>query len=494
MPRLSRLAVAMALGLLSTAVFSAAAIAAEPAPDNDRPNIVVIFLDDMGYGDLGCFGNSAVGTPHIDQLAAEGVRWTQFYANSPICSPSRVAVMTGQYPQRWQAYGHFASRKRNDARGMADWLDAGAVVLPRLLHEAGYATGHFGKWHMGGGRDVGDAPHPAAYGFDESLVSFEGLGERLLDEGHGLSKRSDELGQGPTRWVRKHEKTPIYVDRAIEFIRQNKGGPFYVHLWPNDIHDPFKPSDAQINAVPEQSNRQNSGQWRKFFAVLKALDQQIGRFVDAIDSMGLKEDTLIVLTSDNGPTAWRRYYRGGNGEGAAPGFTDGLRGRKWSLYEGGIRMPLIVRWPGHAVAGKVNDVTVGSTIDLLPSLCAIAGVELPDDYNSDGVDLSREMLGQAETVRGRPIFWEYNSLGGNIRPGLKKDRSPVLAVRNGDWKLLANADGSNVELYNLATDRDESEDLAEQYPHRTARMKAGLLGWYQSLPEPAAGVEKPGTK
>jgi len=476
----------LAAFLLAGLVTSSGGSAAE------RPNIAVIFVDDLGYGDLGCYGNDAVTTPNIDRLASEGIRFTQFYTASPICSPSRVALMTGQCPQRWRVFGHFASRKRNRERGMADWLDPDAVVLPRLLHRAGYATGHFGKWHMGGGRDVGDAPLPAAYGFDESLVSFEGLGDRLLNEDHGLSRQSAELGRGEIRRVRKHEKTRIYVDRAIDFIRRNETGPFYVHLWPNDVHDPFQPSEAQVSDVGQPPDRPNPEQWQQFFAVLRAMDAEIGRFVHAIDEMGLGRETLVVLTSDNGPTAWSRYYRGNKGHGAAPGFTAGLRGRKWSLYEGGIRMPLIVRWSGRVPGDRVNDTTVACTLDLLPSLAAIAGAELPEGYRSDGVDFSRELLGEAETVRARPIFWEYNSLGGNIRPGLAIDRSPVLAVRDGDWKLLAAPDGSAAELYNLAADPDESDDLAPRYPRRTDRLRAAVVNWYRGLDQASEHVRESG--
>jgi arylsulfatase A-like enzyme len=374
---------------------------------------------------------------------------------------------------------------------MVDFLDPAAVTLPRLLRKAGYATGHFGKWHMGGGRDVGDAPLPRAYGFDESLVSFEGLGDRLLDKGDGLADASAKLGRGEIRRVHKHEKTRIYVDRAIDFIRRHKDRPFYVNLWPNDVHDPFRPSPEQLEKFERFSDRP---QWQRFLAVLDELDHQIGRLIDAIDRMGLGGKTMIILTGDNGPTAWPRYYRGGKGEGAAPGFTGGLRGRKWSLYEGGIREPLIIRWIGHAPAGHVNETTVAASIDLLSSLCALAGVELPKNYESDGVDLGAALLDQKDFTRSRPIHWEYNSLGGNIRPGLEKDRSPTLATRDGDWKLLINPDGSDVELYNLAADRDESDNLAARFPRRVARMRERLFAWYHSLPEPKGGLVRPRPK
>lgn len=485
----------MAWVLLIAALLGGSAQRVRAQSAGELPNIVFIFIDDLGYGDLSLYrrnGEPGPETEHLDRLAREGVRFTQFYVNSPICSPSRVAMMTGQYPQRWNIYGHLASRERNRERGMTHWLSTEATLLPRLLQQAGYATAHYGKWHMGGGRDVDDAPPPEVYGFDDALVSMEGLGERILEpEGGGLGSR--ELGPPEDiRDVPKHQMTEVWVDRAIAFAREHRDQPFYINLWPRDVHDPFKPSKEELAKVKAPEGLPNAGQWKRFFAVLNEMDRQLGRFVEALDEMGLGEETMIVVTGDNGPTAWKRYYEGGKGEGSAPGYTAGLRGRKWSLYEGGIREPFFVRWRGHLPPGMVNETTVVTGVDLLPSLLSIAGVALPEEYQSDGVDLSQAMLGRSAPVRARPVFWEYNALGGNIQPGLQKDRSPTLAMRDGSWKVLVNADGSDLELYNLAADRDESDNLATRYERRAARMKRRLLRWYHDdLPTPRHGVEKP---
>lgn len=465
------------------------------ASRGERPNVVFIFIDDLGYGDLSLYrrdGDVGPETEHLDRLAQDGVRFTQFYVSSPICSPSRVAMMTGQYPQRWNIYGHLDSRERNRERGMAHWLSTDAVVLPQLLKDAGYATAHYGKWHMGGQRDVGNAPPPEDYGFDDALVSMEGVGERILEPGgSGLGNRT----LGPPEDIRdvpKHNMTEVWVDSAITFARRHKERPFYINLWPRDVHDPFKPSEEELAKVEAPTGVPNPEQWKRFFAVLNEMDRQLGRFVEALDEMGLGEETMIVVTGDNGPTAWSRYYEGERDEGAAPGYTADLRGRKWSLYEGGLREPFFVRWKGHLPAGTVNERTVVAGVDLLPSLASIIGIPLPEEYQSDGVDLSQAMLGASQPIRARPIFWEYNSLGGNIEPGLEKDRSPTLAMRDGSWKVLANADGSGLELYNLAEDRDESTNLVDRYPRRAARMKRRLLQWYiEDLPRPLHGVEKP---
>ncbi len=446
-------------------------------PSKSRPNFVFIFVDDLGYGDLSCYGNNEISTPHIDSLARDGVRFTQFYVNSPICSPSRTAVTTGQYPQRWRIFSFLADRELNRRRCMADWLDPKAVTLPRLLKQAGYATGHFGKWHMGGGRDVDDAPLPQAYGLDESFVAFEGLGDRLLINDDGLSKESAKLGHGEITWSDWHERTGMFVDRTIDFIRRHKNQPFYINLWPNDVHDAHHPSQTQLDKF---SHLAGEPQWQKFYAVLDELDRQIGRLLSALDELGLSDDTVIVFAGDNGPTAWPHYYEKRQDDRAAPGLTGGLRGRKWSLYEGGIREPFIVRWRGTIPAGKLNETTVVAGIDLLPSLGTLAGLKLPEGYTPDGLDLSAALLGRAALPRQKPIMWEYGRHAG-CRPFLKKDQSPHLAIRDGHWKLLMNARGTDIQLYSLEADVAEQTNVAGDHADVVKRLSHQLLEWDRAL-------------
>jgi arylsulfatase A-like enzyme len=449
-------------GLLSTANSLNAA---------QKPNIVFIFIDDMGYGDLSCTGNKDVQTVNIDRLATEGVRLTQFYVGSPICSPSRVTITTGQYPARHGIHSFLASRERNNKRGMQHFLNPKAPAIARVFHNAGYATAHFGKWHMGGGRDVGDAPLPQAYGFDESLVSFEGLGDRVLPISH---KQSQKLGRGKIMFSPKHRMTEIYVNRSIDFIKRNKDKPIYLHLWLNDVHDRHDPNEKML----KKYERFKANPYvQHFYAVLDEMDRQIGRLVDAIDAQGLAEKTLIILTSDNGPTAWKKYYD----QGFPPaGSTAGFRGRKWSLYEGGIRMPLIARWKGTIPAGRVDETTVMGSVDFFPTFCKIADVPSPK-VDFDGEDLSAALLGIPQD-RSKPIIWEYGREDFYLKPGLKRDQSPNLAIRDGSWKLLINADGSDVQLYNLEIDRTELINLADKKPDLTARLSKHLLEWRKQLP------------
>lgn len=447
-----------------------AACSSEEAARPRAPNVVFILIDDMGYADLSSYGNTDIGTPNLDRLAVEGTKFTQFYVGSPICSPSRVAITTGRYPTRYGVTGHFSSRAENRERGMPDYLPTDAPAIARGFREGGYATAHFGKWHQGGGRDVDDAPLPQAYGFDESLVSFEGLGDRVLQEGHRLSEMSAELGQGAISWEPKHRTTEIYVDRSIDFIRRNADGKFYLHLWLNDVHDPFLPTEAQLAKFAAFSDEPYVQQ---YYAVIDEMDRQIGRLFDALDELELAEHTIVVAVSDNGPTAWPRYYR----EGKKPaGETGGLRGRKWSLYEGGIREPFLVRWPGRVPAGKVNDSTVVMSIDFFPTLYAMADLEAPPGL--DGEDLSDVLLG-ADRPRDEPVFWDYGRSPKLLQPGLKVDQSPHLAMRDGRWKILINEDGSRPELYDLETDRAESNNLLEADPERAAVLRDRLIGWFR---------------
>jgi len=433
----------------------------------DRPpNIVLILADDLGYGDLGCYGGE-IPTPNIDRLAATGIRFTQAYVAAPICSPSRVGITTGQFPARHLIFSYLNNRQSQRALGMRDFLDPQVPTIARALKNRGYATGHFGKWHMGGGRDVGDAPLPQAYGFDESSTSFEGLGDRVLPPGN-LSDQSEKLGQGKITRAPKSELTKHFVDRAIGFVERNRDKPFYLQLWPDDVHDPFAPTPAQLAKFAKFSGNKYRQQ---FFAVLDEMDRQIGRLIDAVQG----ENTILVFLGDNGPTAWPRYY---NEKLDPPGSTGGLRGRKWSLYEGGIRTPFIVNWKGRTPAGRVNNDTVIAAVDLLPTFCKLAGAASP--ANTDGEDMSNAIRGKRQQ-RKRDLYWEYGRAEkGYPYPGLAADKSPNCAIRSGPWKLLQNADGAGVELYDLR--RAPHENHVTSDPRRAAALSRKLLAWRKSLP------------
>ena len=449
---------------LLCAFFVASEASAEP------PNVVVFFIDDMGYADPSCFGNPTVQTPSIDRLAAEGIKLTNFYVNSPICSASRVALTTGRYQQRYRIHSYFASRQRNRARKMPDWLDPSAPTLAKVLKAKGYHTAHFGKWHMGGGRDVGDAPLPQAYGFDESLVSFEGLGDRIL---WNKKDRSWQHDRGQRSFVEKHKTTQTYVDRAIDFVQRHKNERFYVRVFPNDVHDAHVPSAEQLAKWSDKSKNEFDA---KFFAVLEEMDRQIGRVLDALDRLKLTEKTIVIFTSDNGPTDWPLYYKQGVDP---PGFTGPLFGRKWSLYEGGIRMPFIARWTGTIPAGETNDTSVVAAMDLLPSIAALTESTLPKDVEFDGEDMSAALLGQS-TRRAHPICWEYG-VHGSIKPGKPEHVSPHLAIRDGNWKLLCDPDGAQTKLFDLGADIGEMQNVASMNRDRVDRMKSKLLHWWHKM-------------
>jgi arylsulfatase A-like enzyme len=356
---------------------------------------------------------------------------------------------------------------------MPDYLALDAPSIARELKAAGYATAHFGKWHLGGGRDVGDAPWPTEYGFDESFTSSEGLGDRVLTEGDALAEQSAALGQGEITWALQREKTGIYVDKTIDFMTRHQSDPFLVHLWLNEVHDPFDPKPELLEKYSAYAVDKYI---QEFFATADSMDEQLGRLLVALDGLGLDDDTLVVIASDNGPTAWPRYYNEGE---IPPGSTGGLRGRKWSLYEGGIREPLIVRWPGHVPAGKVNDATALHATDYLPTILALTTAGAPTEAPLDGEDFSDVLLG-AERPRTAPLFWEYGNWASE-RPGLTVDQSPPIAIRDGDWKLLMQWDGSGIELYDLASDRSETTNVAASHPDIVEQLRAKLSNWRDAI-------------
>ncbi|MCG2590093.1 sulfatase-like hydrolase/transferase [Rhodohalobacter sulfatireducens] len=441
----------------------------------EQPNIIFMFIDDMGYADLSSYGNREMETPNIDRLADEGIKFTNGYVAYPICSPARVSVMTGQFPAKWNIHSFLASRERNQRRGIANYLDPKAPSIARAMQEAGYATAHFGKWHMGGGRDVDDAPIPTEYGFDQSLVSFEGLGDRLLrNDGHDLSEANAKLGQGQIQWVEKWKRSGIYADSTISFIERHKNQPFYIHFWPGDVHDPFIPNPEWLDRFSEFDNHHYK---RDFYATLWNLDNQVGRILDKLDELGLAENTLVILMSDNGPTDWPYYYEEFYWP---PGSVDPFRGRKWGLYEGGIRVPFLARWPAKIPEGKVDSTTMINSMDLFPTLANFSGIS-SSDMKFDGLDMSSALLGNPKQ-RGEPMFWEYGREDFYLFPANPRFRSPNLAVRHGDWKLLVNDDGTEPELYNLKRDHAETMNVKDEYPDITERLLEEVLEWRRSIP------------
>ncbi len=425
------------------------AFAADP-----RPNIIFILADDMGLGDLSCYGGTQAPTPHIDQLAREGTRFTQYYSASPICSPSRTGLTTGMYPARWRITSFLQTRQGNQNCGQADFLDPRAPSLARTLKSAGYATGHFGKWHMGGGRDVVDAPKFSAYGFDEHASTWES------PEPHPDITATNWIWS-PQDKVKRWDRTAFFVERTLDFLARHPNQPCFINLWPDDVHTPWVPD--------EHSGKGDTP--ANFRPVLIEMDRQIGRLLDGLKRLGLDERTLVIFASDNGALPTFRGARSG-----------GFRGSKLSLYEGGIRLPLIARWPGHVTANRVDTTTVFAAVDVLPTLCAVAEAPTPAGANLDGLDLSAALLGRPSAPRAQPLFWEYGRNAKTFNYPAGRDRSPNLAVREGKWKLLINDDGAGAELYNLETDPAETTSLAATEPAVTQRLREAVLAWRRTLP------------
>lgn len=427
------------------------------------PNFLFILADDLGWGDLGCYGHRQIRTPNLDRLAGQGSLFTQFYVNSPVCSPSRTSFMTGRYPARHRIHGHLATAELNEKRGMPNWLDPSVPTLPRLLKGAGYATGHFGKWHLGSGPG---APAYEAYGIGDHRTA--------VSNGPGWPAQ-------PGFWAKS---TGLIVDEAIRFVEQNRSRPFYLNVWTLLPHAILNPTEEQMEPYGRfgpGNDTPHKGALQVYYASVTNLDQEVGRLLNRLDELGLARDTVVLFSSDNGPEDIHITNASHSGVGTPGPF----RGRKRSLYEGGVRVPFLARWPGRVKAGRVDDRSVLTAVDLLPTLAGMAELKAPG-RELDGEDVS-DMLMNGARPRTKPILWEwrFHIFGDTL------NRSPMLSIRDGRWKLLMNPDGSRTELYDIPADPSELNNLAPRHPEVVGRLSTGLLAWHKTLPpgpvDPTAG-------
>jgi len=425
------------------------------------PNFLFILCDDLGWGDLPCFGHRGfkahggwdvrgnLQMPATDRLAREGTRFTQAYVSSAVCSPSRAAFMTGQYPGALGIHDYLGTPELNAERGVRDSLDPAIPTVTGLLQSAGYATGHFGKWHLSSGTN---APQPRAYGIDQYDPCMMGAKERPFSSGR-------------------------IADATIAFLEENRGRPFFVNAWLYDPHNPLRPTEEMMKPYAELTSGwagQRSA-FEVYYGVLTYMDQQIGRVLDALDRWKLAEDTVVIFASDNGPETGLIPFVSYYGAAATAGP---FRGVKRSLYEGGVRTPFIVRRPGHTPAGRVDNDSVFGGTDFLPTVCGMASVKPPAQSLRDGEDVSQAWLGKAHK-RAKPMMWE------NRYPvyGHVLDMSPMLAIRDQQWKLLMNPDRSRLELYDIPRDPQEMNNLAGANPGIVNRLSKRLLEWQATLPK-----------
>ena len=427
---------------------------------SNKPNIIFIFADDLGWGDLSCYGSSKVKTPSLDRLASGGTLFTQFYVAGSVCSPSRSGIMSGQYPARNRVFGHFATNQTNERRGMPNALDSNLYMLTDMLKGAGYTTAHFGKWHLG---DIS----PTEYGIDVFRT----------DKVTNVSDDRLDIWSAEARPA----CTKDILDEALKFIEQQGEKPFYANVWFSDVHATLNPSKEQMDRVLEET----SWKWppkgveytaveQVYLAALLEMDKQVGVFLEKLEKMGVSENTLIIFSSDNGP----EDYQISNARHSGVGSPGPFRGRKRSIYEGGIRVPFILSWPGSIPAGRVNDQSVVSGVDFLPTLAAMTGGVLPKEQLQDGENMSDVWLG-ADRKRTKELYWEWRfRVAGHV-----VNRPPMIAVREGDYKLLVNPDNSRVELYDIVTDPSELHNLASQKTELVKRLSKKAKSWFNELPE-----------
>jgi len=412
---------------------------------SEQPNIIIIMADDLGYGDVSCYGSKKIQTPNIDALARGGMKFTDYHSNCPVCSPTRAALLTGRYQQRCGIEGVIYAKGSTRQTGMA----LKETTFAEVLKKRGYATGIFGKWHLGYNVEF----NPARQGFDEFVGYVSG----------NVDYHSHLDGAGFEDWWKNCEKVPeegyctdLITKHGIDFIERHRDEPFCLYLPHEAPHYPYQGRDDP----PERLSSGRKGRKAKGDEILRAykemvevMDEGVGRIVKTVRRLGLERKTFIFFCSDNGATK-----NGSNGV---------LSGYKGSLWEGGHRVPAVAYWPGKIKAGTITDETVLG-MDLFATMASIAGVKLPEALKLDGVDVL-PMLTEGGELPERTLFWRY-----------RKEK----AVRKGPWKLLIQDD--KVRLFNLEEDLGEREDLADKKPDMVKQLEDELAAWEQEV---SAGVE-----
>lgn len=442
-----------AIGVCATSLTAAA----------ERPNVVLIFVDDLGYGDPGCYGGTTIPTPNVDRLAAEGVRMTDGYVTAPVCGPSRVGLLTGAYQQRFGCYW-------NDDL----WLKYGfrppeaQKLLPEALNAVGYVTAHVGKWNITPeATPYVDEAHAVMYWkgayFPDAEGAYLGVG--------GPDFRVEDHGWGPEQAGGEY-LTDRLTRHALEFIDRNARRPFFLYLAYNAPHTPLQAKREYAETFRNLEHEPN----RLYAGMVASLDENIGRVLKKLKETGLEENTLVAFASDNGPARGAGYLSGWRSdwpEETLLGSAGPLAGHKAQLLEGGIRVPFILRWPGRLGGGRVYTRPV-STLDLYPTLCAAAGVPIPEGTVLDGVNLLPYLDGRQNGDPHDFLFWKTHAGG---------------AVRQGEWKLLIEP-RDKPRLFHLADDRGEARDLAAEEPALAKRLHQAWWKWSEPLPPALSAADK----
>jgi len=408
------------------------------------PNLVLILADDLGYADTGAYGSRTIPTPHIDTLAQAGVKFTQAYVTAGTCSPSRAGLMSGRYQQRFGF--EFNTSGGAITHRLHRGLDPKVVTLPAVLRQAGYATGMFGKWHLGTQRQF----HPQVRGFDEFYGFLAGAHSFFPVTTQEPIHSTLQRGHRPL-------KEPAYLTDAIaretiRFIDAHAEQPFFAYIPFNAVHTPIQATRKYQDRFPDIKDETR----RDYYAMTSALDDAVGAIVAAIEKHGLTDQTLVVFLNDNGGPIYTRV------QSNAP-----LRLGKLFLFEGGIRVPMVMKWPGVLPANQVFSGTV-SALDVFPTICAAAGIPLPDDLPLDGVDLTPFLRGRAEGSPHETLFWS---------------NGPNRAVRHHQWKLVKSR--NSTWLFDLSADTGEKINLADTHPQKIRELETLLEAWQQEMLPPA---------